>query len=286
MKLIRSTIDLSRVLIMGVLNVTPDSFSDGGRFSDPERAFERAMEMEAEGAGVIDIGGESTRPGSEPVTIDEELDRVLPVIRRMRENLHIPISIDTTKGPVAAQAIDSGAEIINDISGLRFDPSIAGIAAKTGASLILMHSRGTPANMQKLPPVEDVLSEIIAGLRWSVDQAVQRGVKHEKIILDPGIGFGKTPRQNLQLINNLNRIVEEFGLPVLLGTSRKSFIQKTLDSRIQAESRDARRESSAGTIASNVIGVLRGANILRVHDVGETVAAVRLAEAIIQSDSP
>ncbi|MBK9707580.1 MAG: dihydropteroate synthase [Acidobacteria bacterium] len=286
MKLIRSTIDLSRVLIMGVLNVTPDSFSDGGRFSDPERAFERAMEMEAEGAGVIDIGGESTRPGSEPVTIDEELDRVLPVIRRMRGNLHIPISIDTTKGPVAAQAIDSGAEIINDISGLRFDPSIAGIAAKTGASLILMHSRGTPADMQKLPPVEDVLSEIIAGLRWSVDQAVQRGVKHEKIILDPGIGFGKTPRQNLQLINNLNRIVEEFGLPVLLGTSRKSFIQKTLDSRIQAESRDARRESSAGTIASNVIGVLRGANILRVHDVGETVAAVRLAEAIIQSDSP
>jgi dihydropteroate synthase len=244
------------------------------------------MEMEAEGAGVIDIGGESTRPGSEPVTIDEELDRVLPVIRRMRENLHIPISIDTTKGPVAAQAIDSGAEIINDISGLRFDPSIAGIAAKTGASLILMHSRGTPANMQKLPPVEDVLSEIIAGLRWSVDQAVQRGVKHEKIILDPGIGFGKTPRQNLQLINNLNRIVEEFGLPVLLGTSRKSFIQKTLDSRMQAESRDALRESSTGTIASNVIGVLRGANILRVHDVGETVAAVRLAEAIIQSDSP
>ena len=286
MKLIRSTIDLSRVLIMGVLNVTPDSFSDGGRFSDPDRAFERAMEMEAEGAGVIDIGGESTRPGSEPVTIDEELDRVLPLIRRMRDNLHIPISIDTTKGPVAAQAIDSGAEIINDISGLRFDPSIAGIAAKTGASLILMHSRGTPADMQKLPPVEDVLSEIIAGLRWSVDQAVQRGVKHEKIILDPGIGFGKTPRQNLQLINNLNRIVEEFGLPVLLGTSRKSFIQKTLDSRIQAESRDARRESSAGTIASNVIGVLRGANILRVHDVGETVAAVRLAEAIIQSDSP
>ncbi|MBK8314354.1 MAG: dihydropteroate synthase [Acidobacteria bacterium] len=286
MKLIRSTIDLSRVLIMGVLNVTPDSFSDGGRFSDPERAFERAMEMEAEGAGVIDIGGESTRPGSEPVTIDEELDRVLPVIRRMRDNLHIPISIDTTKGPVAAQAIDSGAEIINDISGLRFDPSIAGIAAKTGASLILMHSRGTPADMQKLPPVEDVLSEIIAGLRWSVDQAVQRGVKHEKIILDPGIGFGKTPRQNLQLINNLNRIVEEFGLPVLLGTSRKSFIQKTLDSRIQVESRDARRESSTGTIASNVIGVLRGANILRVHDVGETVAAIRLAEAIIQSDSP
>lgn len=286
MKLIRSTIDLSRVLIMGVLNVTPDSFSDGGRFSDPDRAFERAMEMEAEGAGVIDIGGESTRPGSEPVTIDEELDRVLPLIRRMRDNLHIPISIDTTKGPVAAQAIDSGAEIINDISGLRFDPSIAGIAAKTGASLILMHSRGTPANMQKLPPVEDILSEIIAGLRWSVDQAVQRGVKHEKIILDPGIGFGKTPRQNLQLINNLNRIVEEFGLPVLLGTSRKSFIQKTLDSRIQVESRDARRESSTGTIASNVIGVLRGANILRVHDVGETVAAVRLAEAIIQSDSP
>lgn len=286
MKLIRSTIDLGRVLIMGVLNVTPDSFSDGGRFSDPDRAFERAMEMEAEGAGVIDIGGESTRPGSEPVTIDEELDRVLPVIRRMRENLHIPISIDTTKGPVAAQAIDSGAEIINDISGLRFDPSIAGIAAKTGASLILMHSRGTPANMQKLPPVEDVLSEIIAGLRWSVDQAVQRGVKHEKIILDPGIGFGKTPSQNLQLINNLNRIVEEFGLPVLLGTSRKSFIQKTLDSRIQAESRDARRESSTGTIASNVIGVLRGANILRVHDVGETVAAIRLVEAIIQSDSP
>ncbi|MBK6796311.1 MAG: dihydropteroate synthase [Acidobacteria bacterium] len=286
MKLIRSTIDLSRVLIMGVLNVTPDSFSDGGRFSDPDRAFERAMEMEAEGAGVIDIGGESTRPGSEPVSIDEELDRVLPVIRRMRENLHIPISIDTTKGPVAAQAIDSGAEIINDISGLRFDPSIAGIAAKTGASLILMHSRGTPANMQKLPPVEDVLSEIIAGLRWSVDQAVQRGVKHEKIVLDPGIGFGKTPRQNLQLINNLNRIVEEFGLPVLLGTSRKSFIQKTLDSRMQAQSRDARRESSTGTIASNVIGVLRGANMLRVHDVGETVAAVRLAEAIIQSDSP
>ena len=284
MKLIRSTLDLeTRVQVMGVLNVTPDSFSDGGKFDDLERAVERALEIEAEGADILDIGGESTRPGSRSVNAEEEAARVFPVLERLAGKLRIPISIDTTKLEIARGAIERGAELINDISGLRFEHGLANLAAETGAALILMHSRGTPETMQQLPPVEDIFVEVIGGLRWSVEQAVERGVERSKLILDPGIGFGKTVEQNLQLIHQLDRLTEEFELPILLGTSRKSFIKRTLDQRMTAAQRNDDRERLAGTIASSVIGILRGARIVRVHDVAEMTAVVRLAEAISQS---
>lgn len=268
---------------MGVLNVTPDSFSDGGQFDNVELAVERALEMEAEGADILDIGGESTRPGSQTVSVEEESARVFPVLEQLSGRLRIPVSVDTTKPEVARGAIQRGAEIINDISGLRFDMRLADLAAETGAGLVLMHSRGTPKTMQQLPPVEDIFAEVIAGLRWSVEQAVERGVEQSKLMLDPGIGFGKTPQQNLQLINGLDRLAAEFDLPILLGTSRKSFIKRTLDQRMTATKRDDERECLAGTSASTVIGILRGVRIVRVHDVAEMIAAVRLAEAISQS---
>jgi len=283
MKLIRSTLDLDRrVQLMGVLNVTPDSFSDGGKYDDVERAVARAFEIEAEGADILDIGGESTRPGSQPVGVEDELNRVMPVIAALQSHLRIPISVDTAKSEVAREAIEAGAEVINDISGLRFDSELAEVAAETGAGLILMHSRGTPETMQQLPPVDDVFADVINGLRWSIEKAGQRGVRREQIILDPGLGFGKTAEQNLQLINGLDRIVREFGLPVLLGPSRKSFIKRALDGVMNAGVRDEERERAAGTAASITIGILRGARIVRVHDVGEMAAVTRVAEAILQ----
>ncbi|MDX2032962.1 MAG: dihydropteroate synthase [Blastocatellia bacterium] len=284
MDLIRSKIDLeSRVQVMGVLNVTPDSFSDGGRYDDVDRAVDRALEIEAEGADLLDIGGESTRPGSRAVSVEEERARVLPVIERLRGRLQIPISIDTTKSAVARAAVAAGAEIINDVSGLRFDPAIASVAAETGAALVLMHSRGTPETMQQLPPADDIFAEVIRELGAAVETAIGRGVAPGRLILDPGIGFGKTPRQNLQLINGLDRIASAFGLPVLLGPSRKSFIKRTLDEVLRATVRDDARERAAGTAASLAIGILRGARIVRVHDVGEMAAVTRLAEALLQA---
>ncbi len=281
MKLISKTLDLeSRVLVMGVLNVTPDSFSDGGKYDDPLRAVARAFEIEAEGADILDIGGESTRPGAKRMSAEEELDRVIPVIEALGGGLRIPISIDTTKSEVARFAVRAGAEIINDISGLRFDPALANVAAETGAGLVLMHSRGLYETMHDMPPVEDAFAEVIGGLRRSIEEARNRGVRLEKIILDPGIGFGKTPEQNLQLINGLDRIVDEFCLPVLLGTSRKSFIKRALDKALTAIPRNDRRERLAGTAATVTIGVLRGARIVRVHDVSEMIAVSRMAEAV------
>jgi dihydropteroate synthase len=285
MRLIRSTLDLeSRVQVMGVLNVTPDSFSDGGRFDDLERAVERAFEIEAEGADMLDIGGESTRPRSLPVSVEEESARVFPVLERLQGRLRIPVSVDTTKLEIARGAIQRGAEVINDISGLRFDARLAHLAAETGAGLVLMHSRGTPETMQQLPPVEDIFAEVIGGLRASVQQAEQCGVRREQIILDPGIGFGKTMGQNLQLVQSLDRLVHEFGLPVLLGTSRKSFIKRALDPRMSAARRDDKRERLAGTAASIAIGVERGARIVRVHDVTEMAAVIRLTEALLAEE--
>jgi dihydropteroate synthase len=281
MDLIRSTLDLdSRVQVMGVLNVTPDSFSDGGEYIDPQRAVERALEIEAEGAQILDIGGESTRPGSMQISVDEELRRISPVLERLQGSLQIPISVDTTKSRVARAAIGLGAEIINDISGLRFDPEIAVIAAQTGAALVLMHSRGTPETMQKLPPVDDIFSEVIGGLHRSIKEAGDRGVKREKIIIDPGLGFGKTPEQNLQLIDGLDRIVAEFDLPALLGPSRKSFIKRTLDRLLGTGNRHYEGERLTGTALFVALGVMRGARIVRVHDVAEMVAVVRLTESI------
>jgi dihydropteroate synthase len=282
MKLIRSTLDLaSHVCVMGVLNVTPDSFSDGGAYDAVERAVARAFEIEAEGADLLDIGGESTRPGSLGVSAETELERVLPVIERLRGRLRIPVSIDTTKRVVAEAAVAAGAEIINDISGLRFDPALASIAAATGAGLVLMHSRATPETMQQIAPVHDIFAEVSGTLRAAIEEAGSRGVRAEQLVIDPGIGFGKTPEQNLQLINGLDRLVKEFELPLLLGPSRKSFIKRTLDRWMMASRRDEASERLAGTAASVAVGILRGARIVRVHDVGAAVALVRMVEAIV-----
>ncbi len=263
-----------RTLVMGVLNVTPDSFSDGGEFFSLERAVAHAEQMIAEAADIIDIGGESTRPGSAFVSEGEELQRVIPVIERLATKSPVPISIDTTKSSVARAAIAAGAEIVNDISGLRFDPLIADEAARAKAGLVLMHSRGTPKDMQQLPPVDDIMSEVIGELRKSVLVAEERGVAHANIAIDPGIGFGKTLDQNLELIARLDQLTREFAdLPILIGTSRKSFLGKLLNGA-PAEQR------LHGTIASVVASVLNGAHIVRVHDVKATVEAIKVADAV------
>ena len=263
-----------RTLVMGVLNVTPDSFSDGGEFFSLDRAVAHAEQMIAEGADLIDIGGESTRPGSAFVSEAEELQRVIPVIERLAAKSPVPISIDTTKSSVARAAIAAGAEIVNDISGLRFDPSIADEAAKAKAGLVLMHSRGTPKTMQQLPPVDDILNEVIGGLRKSIAEALGRGVPRESIAIDPGIGFGKTVEQNVELIAKLDQLVIAFAeFPIMIGTSRKSFIGKLLDNA-------PADERLHGTIASIVASVLNGARIVRVHDVKAAVDALRIADAV------
>jgi dihydropteroate synthase len=284
MRLIRSQLDLeTRVQIMGVLNVTPDSFSDGGEYVDVDRAVARAFEIEAEGADLLDVGGESTRPGSQFVDVEEELRRVIPVLERLAGRLRIPVSIDTTKYEVARAALSAGAEMINDTSGLRFEPQLAALAAETGAALVLMHSRGTPETMQKLSPVDDIFAEVIGGLRLALEEAERRGVRRAQLIVDPGLGFGKTAEQNLALIGRLDRLAEALALPILLGASRKSFIKRTLDRKMMRTTtvrRDEASERLIGTLASTVIGIERGARIIRVHDVGETAVATRIAEAI------
>jgi dihydropteroate synthase len=263
-----------RTLVMGVLNVTPDSFSDGGEFFSLDRAVAHAEQMIVDGADIIDIGGESTRPGSAFVTAEEELKRVIPVIERLAAKSSVPISIDTTKSSVARAAIAAGAEIVNDISGLRFDPSIADEAAKTNAGLVLMHSRGTPKTMQQLPPADDILNEVIGELRTSVLVAQQRGVARDRIAIDPGIGFGKTLDQNVELIAKLDQLVIAFAeFPIMIGTSRKSFIGKLLDNA-PADQR------LHGTIASVAASALNGAHIVRVHDVKAAVEAIKVADAV------
>jgi dihydropteroate synthase len=263
-----------RTLVMGVLNVTPDSFSDGGKFFSLDRAVAHAEQMIAEGADIIDIGGESTRPGSAFVTEGEELQRVIPLIERLAAKSPVPISIDTTKSSVARAAIAAGVEIVNDISGLRFDPLVADAAARAKAGLVLMHSRGTPKTMQQLPPVDDIMSEVIGELRTSVLVAEERGVARDRIAIDPGIGFGKTLEQNVELIAKLDRLAIAFAnFPILIGTSRKSFIGKLLgnapaDQRLH------------GTIASVAASVLNGAHIMRVHDVKAAVEAIKVADAV------
>src|SRR5258706_2725707 len=263
-----------RTLVMGVLNVTPDSFSDGGKFYSPERAVKHALQMIAEGADIVDIGGEATRPGSAFVSEAEELQRVIPIIKTLAAETPVPISVDTTKSAVARAALKAGAEIINDISALRFDPAIADEVAKAKAGLVLMHSRGTPKTMQQLPPAAAILPEVISGLRESIAIAQQSGVASDSIAIDPGIGVGKTAEQNVELIAKLNQLAHEFAdFPILIGTSRKSFIGKLLDNAPADERLN-------GTIASIAASVLNGAHILRVHDVKPAVEAVRVAEAI------
>lgn len=265
----------SRGLIMGVLNVTPDSFSDGGRFFDPEVAVAKGLEMVREGADILDIGGESTRPGAVPVEASEELRRILPVIRGLREVSEVTISIDTMKARVAAAAVEAGADVINDISGLRADPDMARVAAETGAGLVLMHMLGTPRTMQARPEYGDVTAEVITSLSQSCGEAVAAGVPLEKIAFDPGIGFGKTLEHNLTLLRNLEKF-QIHGCPVLLGVSRKSFL-----GRILGESGPAARE--APTTALTAWARLHGVRILRVHAVRENAQALRMLEAILQT---
>ncbi|HYW70487.1 MAG TPA: dihydropteroate synthase [Pyrinomonadaceae bacterium] len=262
-----------RTLVMGVLNVTPDSFSDGGQFLTLDGALAHAEQMIIDGAHIIDIGGESTRPGSNFVSADEELCRVIPVIERLA-NLPLPISIDTTKAEVARVALQAGAEIVNDISGLRFDPALAEAAAAANAGIVLMHSRGTPKDMQQIPFADDVMADVVEGLQTSLSLAEQSGISRERIAIDPGIGFGKTVQQNLELIARLDTLAGQFtDLPILIGTSRKSFLGKLLD----GAPADARLY---GTLATEVAAVLNGAHIVRVHDVRAAVEALTVADAL------
>ncbi|MGH9901119.1 MAG: dihydropteroate synthase [Pyrinomonadaceae bacterium] len=274
-KLARRTLYIGgRTLVMGVLNVTPDSFSDGGKFTGVERALARAEEMIAEGADIIDVGGESTRPGGGPVPADEETRRVVPVVGALSKKVGVPVSVDTTKSAVARAAIDAGAEIVNDISGLRFDPAMADEAARAGAGLVLMHSRGTRETLHRLPPVADIMAEVIRGLRSGVEEAERRGVRRESIVIDPGIGFGKSQEQNIELIARLDEVAREFpGFPLLVGTSRKRFIGALLNDAPVGE-------RLHGTMATVMAAVLRGAHIVRVHDVLAAVQTVRVADAI------
>ncbi|MBM4351409.1 MAG: dihydropteroate synthase [Deltaproteobacteria bacterium] len=260
---------------MGVLNITPDSFSDGGLFFDKTKAIAHGLKMVEEGADIIDIGGESTRPGSKPLGLEEELRRVLPVIEALSKETDVPISIDTYKSEVARRAIEAGAEIINDISGLHFDPELARVAAKENTPVVLMHIRGTPETMQKDVHYGSLFSEIIAYLNEGIRRVESAGVAPEQIVVDPGIGFGKTLEDNLLLIKHLSEF-RILGKPILLGTSRKSFIGKILDAQP-----DQRLE---GTLSSIAIGVLNGAHIIRSHDVLQAKRAIAVADAIRRAE--
>ena len=277
MKIGKKTFDFSvRTTVMGILNVTPDSFSDGGKYLSKERAFDRAMEMIEEGADIIDIGGESTRPSgvygeNKKISADEESDRVLPVIERIAKASDTVISIDTTKSTVAEAALNAGASIVNDISGLQFDDRIADVAARHGAALVVMHIQGTPETMQQNPVYHDVVAEVKEGLHQSAEKAKRAGVRN--IIIDPGIGFGKNLEHNLMLLKNLQAF-RELGYPILIGTSRKGFIGTILNTTV-----DDRME---GTAASVAVSIMNGAQIIRVHDVKEMKRVASVVDAIMK----
>ncbi len=266
-----------RTLLMGVLNVTPDSFSDGGLYLEPQRAVDRALEIERQGADLLDIGGESTRPGSDATSIEEELRRVLPVLEGLRRSLKIPISIDTRRAEVAQAALAAGAEIINDISGLKSDPRIAQVAARHKAPLILMHIRGEPKTMQKLPFARDVLKDVASGLRAAAARAIKAGVSRNRILLDPGIGFGKSFAQNYELLASLPELAK-LGFPLLVGTARKTFLGATLARDGKHAPPDERIWGTAATVASSI---LAGAHIVRVHDVAEMLQVARVADCVL-----
>ncbi|MBA2378251.1 MAG: dihydropteroate synthase [Blastocatellia bacterium] len=266
--------DIGKPLVMGILNVTPDSFSDGGDYASVDAAVKRAEEMVGESVDIIDVGGESTRPGSVRISEGEEIDRVVPVIEAVVARVDVPISIDTSKASVARAAVAAGAEIINDISGLRWDADIATVAAETGAGLVLMHSRGRFETMHSEPAVDDIVGEVSRDLRRAVEDAAAHGVKASQIALDIGIGFGKTAEQNLELLAKLDKLVDEFaGYTMVVGTSRKSFMGKIMGG-VSAGDR------LSGSLATMAIAVWNGVKIVRVHDVRETVDAVRTVTAI------
>ena len=268
------TLALDRPRVMGILNLTPDSFSDGGRYADPAAAVRRAREMAAEGADLVDLGGESTRPGAHAVSADEEAARVIPVLRALRAEVDLPLSVDTRKAAVAAEALAAGADVVNDVSGLA-DPRMAETVAPSGAGLVLMHMRGTPETMQRLTGYADVVAEVAAELADSLARAQAAGIARERVVLDPGIGFAKTAEQNLELIASLAALERRLGRPVLLGASRKAFIGALLGG-VPAAERDA------GTVGACVAGLARGARLFRVHDVRSARQALDVAWAVLR----
>jgi len=272
----KKILDLSsRTHLMGILNVTPDSFSDEGKFLKIEDAVRHGIKMTQEGADMIDVGGESTRPGSDPVTIEEELSRVIPVIEALSKEIDVPISIDTYKSEVAKKALDAGAEMINDISALRFDPQMKKIAAERQVPIVLMHIKGTPKNMQQNPYYDDVIEEIIKYLKESTKRAKDAGIEKENIIIDPGIGFGKRLEDNLNILKNLKKF-SILDCPILVGPSRKSFIGKILDLPVE--------ERLEGSLAALAVSIMNGANIVRVHDVKEGKRVASLVDEILRAE--
>lgn len=271
-------LDLSRPCIMGILNVTPDSFSDGGRFAAPEQAVRQGLLMAEEGAGLLDVGGESTRPGAPQVSAEEELARVVPVIEALRRETELPISIDTSKAVVAREAMLAGANFINDISGLTFDAQMAEVAAETSAGLFLMHTRGRPEVMQRNTAYRSLREEVCFSLQQSIDMALKAGVSSEYLAVDPGIGFGKSAAGNLELLHHISDL-HRFGCPILLGTSRKSFIGQILQ-------QDDPAERLVGTLATVALGVEQGVQLFRVHDVKAAVEAAMVAWAIREKKLP
>jgi dihydropteroate synthase len=261
-----------KTYIMGILNVTPDSFSDGGRFFNPASATSRGIQMAEEGADIIDIGGESTRPGSEPLSIEEELRRTIPIVGTLAKRIDVPISIDTYKSEVAKMALDAGASIVNDISGLRFDPGMAKVVAGYKVPVVVMHIKGSPKDMQKNPVYEALIPEIVDYFRERIRSATESGIPKDKIIIDPGIGFGKTSEHNIEIINKLDELTL-LEKPVLIGPSRKAFLGKMLGDVPAGE----RLEATAAAVS---ISIMKGANLVRVHDVKEMVRVAKVADAI------
>ncbi len=267
-----------RTRIMGVVNVTPDSFSDGGRFLDRSSAVDHCLKLVEQGADIIDIGGESTRPGGEPIAESVELDRVLPVLGDLVGKVGALISVDTYKAGVAREALQAGADIINNVGALQLDPEMAPVVATHQAGIILMHSRGTPRTMQQQPPSPDILAEILKDLKAALQTACGHQISRDRIIVDPGIGFGKTAEDNLSILNRLS-FLREFGVPILVGTSRKRFLGKILGLAIDQNWNG--EGVLPGTAASVVMAIARGAHIVRVHDVGEIRLSVQTADAIL-----
>ncbi len=265
-----------KTYIMGILNLTPDSFSDGGRYPSTEAAVEQALEMIREGADMIDIGGESSRPGSEPISVEEEMSRILPVIEAILQKKEIVVSVDTTKADVARAALQKGALLVNDITGLKGDAGMARVVREFDAGVVLMHMKGIPKSMQEDPRYQDLMGEIHVSLVESVGQAEQAGIPREKMIIDPGMGFGKTLEHNLEILDRLEEL-KSLGLPILLGASRKAFIGRILDLPVEE-----RLEGSLGVAA---LGIVRGAGLLRVHDVKETARMVKMMDAALKKPS-
>ena len=267
------SLDLRHPLIMGIVNVTPDSFSDGGRFLAPGDALAQGLRLVQEGAALLDIGGESTRPGSDAVTVDEELRRVLPVVEALVGRVGVPISVDTTKAEVARRALRAGASLVNDISALRADDEMAGVVAESGCPVCLMHMRGQPKTMQDDPHYDDVVDDVLRFFEERMAFALEHGVHEEQILLDPGIGFGKTPEHNLTLLRHLDRFVS-LGRPVVLGPSRKRFLGVILGAEPG--------QRVIGTVATTVVGLLAGVRVFRVHDVKPNFEALRVGLAILE----